>query len=191
MSLFKFKTNFSCLFFCTLIILLSGCAGAPKEENQGPVFYPSLPNPPRIQYLTTFTTINDLKKTKSTFSDFILGEQSKESLVVKPYGVAMHDGKIYIVDTRGGGYVVLDLKTGSRDFIDGGASGRMSKPINITITADGSKFITDTGRLQVLVFNKQDKFVRALGTKGQFKASDVAVSKNRVYVSDLKGHMYM
>lgn len=189
MSLFKFKTNFSSLFFCILIILLSGCAGAPKEENQGPVFYPSLPNPPRIQFLTTFSTIDDLENRKSKFADFIFGEQSKGSLFKKPYGVATHDGKIYVVDIRGGGYAVLDLKSSSYKFVSGGAAGRMNKPINITIDVDGTKYISDTGRGQVLVFDQNDKYVRAYGNKGQFKPSDVAILLNRLFVADLKHHM--
>ena len=189
MSLFKFKTNFSRLFFCLLIISLSGCASSPKGDKQSPVFYPPLPNPPRIQYLTTITTINDLKKTESSFADFILGQQSEESLFKKPYGVAMYDGKIYVVDIRSSGYVVLDLKTGSHDFVGGGVSGRMTKPINITIDTDGTKYVSDTARGQVLLFDKNDKFIRALGKRGQFKPSDVAISKNRLYVADLNGHV--
>ena len=188
MSLFKFKTNFSHLLFSILIIMLSGCANVPKEEKQGMLFFPPLPNPPRIQYLTTLTTMDDLKKKKSSFADFILGEQSKESLFKKPYGVAMHDGKIYVVDIRGGGYVVLDLKTGSRDLVSGGVAGRMNKPINISIDVGGTKYISDTGRQQILVFDRNDKFIRAFGVKGQLKPSDVAITTDRLFVADLNSH---
>ena len=44
--------------------------------------------------------------------------------------------------------------------------GFLAKPINITIDTDGSKYVTDTGRNQVLRFDRQDKFVRAYGVKG-------------------------
>lgn len=169
--------------------MLAACSISPKEQEHVPVFYPPLPNPPRIQHLLSLTTFEDLNTSKNSFTDFILGDQSNETMVVKPYGISMFDGKIYVVDTVSAGYVVLDLVTRKRHFISGGAAGRMSKPINITIDSDGTKYISDTGRGQILIFDQQDNFVRALGITGQFKPSDVAITPDRLYVTDLKGHM--
>ena len=177
------------IFFLIAVSILTGCSVSPKEQEHGPVFYPALPNPPRIQHLVSLTTLNDLKASKSVFTDFILGKQSAESLVTKPYGIALFDGELYVVDAAKGGYVVLNLKTHQRKFITGGTSGRMKKPINITIDVGGTKYISDTGRAQVLVFDKKDRYVRAYGIKGQFKPSDVAITKDRLFVTDLKNHM--
>ena len=177
------------IVFLLVSLILAGCSISPKGQEHAPIFYPSLPNPPRIQHLLSLTTFNDLKESKSSFTDFILGEQSADSLVIKPYGIALFNGKIYVVDTVRAGYIVLDLKTRKRNFITGGASGRMKKPINITIDSDGTKYISDTGRAQVLVFDQKDKYVRAFGVKGQFKPSDVAISNNRLFVTDLKNQM--
>ena len=45
------------------------------------------------------------------FKDFIVGKDTAgDHLVRKPYGVALHDGRIYVADTRGSGYAVIDLK---------------------------------------------------------------------------------
>ena len=189
MSRFNLKTVINYLSFFIAVLLLSGCASVPDDNKEGPLFYPSLPNPPRIQYLTTFSTLNDLTKTKTNFSDFILGKQSDKSILVKPYGVAMHGGKIYVVDAAQAGYVVLDLVTRKYKFISGGTSGKMKKPINITIDIGGTKYISDTGRGQVLVFDSHDKYIRAYGIKGQFKPSDVAITVDRLFVTDLKSHM--
>lgn len=177
------------IFFLLAVLILAGCSISPKEQEYAPVFYPPLPNPPRIQHLLSLTTYNDLKESKSGFSDFLFGEKSKESLVTKPYGIAVFDGKIYVVDAAKAGYIVINLKTRQHKFITGGASGRMKKPINITIDIDGTKYISDTGRAQVLVFDQNDKYVRAYGIKGQFKPSDVAILHNRLFVTDLKHHM--
>jgi len=175
--------------FLIAVLILTACSISPKEQDDGPVFYPPLPNPPRIQHLLSLTTFNDLKESKSGFADFILGEQSKESLVQKPYGIAVYNGKIYVVDAAKAGYMVLDLKTRQHKFVSGGASGRMKKPINITIDIDGTKYVSDTGRAQVLVFDQNDKYIRAYGVKGQFKPSDVAILLDRLFVTDLKNHM--
>lgn len=170
-----------------VLLLLSGCASGPQRDTT-PVFYPPLPNPPHIQHLHSFTSIKDLGG-GSAFAEFILGRESNEALISKPYGVAIHGGKIFAVDTRGPGYVVLDLVKRERTLISGGGAGRMKKPINITIDKDGLKYVTDTGRNQVLVYNRQDRFVRAYGVEGQFKPADVAIVGNRLYISDLKHHL--
>lgn len=170
-----------------MALLISACTG-PGVREGGPVFYPPLPNPPRIQHLVSLTALKDLGG-GGGFAEFVLGKESNEALVSKPYGVAMSKGRIYAVDTRGPGYVVLDLEKKKRVLIRGSGGGRMKKPINITIDKDGSKYVTDTGRGQVLKFNGKDKFVRAYGTEGQFKPTDVAIVGNKLYITDLKHHM--
>lgn len=172
-----------------LCLFLSACAVGPQVDEGGPIFYPPLPNPPRLQHLVSISTLKDLGK-ESAFLEFVLGKETdNEALVTKPYGVAMYQGKIYVVDTRGPGYVVIDLLKKKETQVHGGSAGRMTKPINITIDTDGSKYVTDTGRNQILKFDVRDKFVRAYGVKGQFKPADVAIVKDRLYVSDLKNHM--
>jgi DNA-binding beta-propeller fold protein YncE len=62
----------------------------------------------------------------------------------------------------------------------------MKKPINIAIDADGTKYVTDTGREAILVYDESDRFVRLMGEKGQFRPVDVAISGDRLYVTDLQ-----
>lgn len=174
--------------YLAICLFLGACATSPKDEG-GPIFYPPLPNPPRLQHLISITTMKDLGK-QQKFLEFVLGKETdNEAIVTKPYGVAINDGKIYVVDTRGPGYVVIDLDKNKYKRVDGGNEGRMRKPINITIDEDGNKYVTDTGRNQVLRFDTQDKFMKAYGVQGQFKPADVAIVKDRLYVSDLKNHM--
>jgi sugar lactone lactonase YvrE len=171
------------------LALLSGCAGTPKPDESGALFYPPPPDLPRLQYLARFSTPSDVEAESMGFRDFIVGKDTlRDHLVRKPYGVALHDGKIYVVDTRGNGYAIFDLKHQRVDLVQGSAGGAMKKPINITVEADGTKYVTDTDRNQILVFDARDKFVRAYGTPDQFKPIDVLVVGDRLYVSDLYHH---
>jgi len=171
------------------LALLSGCATAPKQDESATLFYPPPPDLPRLQYLTRFSTPSDVETESMGLRDFIVGKDTLSDHVVrKPYGVALYDGKIYVVDTRGHGYGIFDLKQKRVDLVQGSAGGAMKKPINITIEADGTKYVTDTNRNQILVFDADDKFVRAYGTPDQFKPIDVLVVGDRLYVSDLYHH---
>jgi DNA-binding beta-propeller fold protein YncE len=170
-----------------LLLILSGCATSPKE-GAGFVFYPPLPNPPHIQYLHTFSNENDVGGGGGALGKFLLGSDDNISPVNKPYGTSIKDGKVYVVDTRGAGYAVFDMKLEEFRFVVGSGGGFLKKPINIFIDAVGNKYITDTGRNQVLMFDVEDRFVRAYGQEGQFKPSDVEVVDDRIYISDLQKH---
>lgn len=171
-----------------VILILAGCATPPKEVRPS-IFYPPLPNPPRIQYLTTFSSAKDIVGPPSRFFEFIIGEGQRERDVVrKPYGVAVFGGKLYVVDTRGPGYAIFDLEQKKYRFIHGSGNGKMEKPINITIDSDGTKYITDTGKKHILVFDKEERFLRAYGIVDQFNPVDVAIVGERLYVTDLKDH---
>ncbi len=175
------------LSLLALTTILAGCAGSSDKSEQS-AFYPPLPNPPRIQYLTSFSGPNDLEP-DSSLSEFVLGDESENSaLINKPYGVAIHDGKLYVVDIRGPGYAIFDLKNKKFDIIYGAFSGKMTKPINISIDKDGTKYICDTGRSLVLVYDKDNKFKRMLGDGESFKPSDSVIVDNKLFVTDIKNH---
>jgi len=167
---------------------ISGCATTSETRSaRGTVFYPPLPNPPRIQYLTTFSGPNDIVAARSAWLDFVIGkEATTDEVIKKPYGVAIHEGRVYVVDTRGGGYAIFDLINRRFTMVRGSGGGKLPKPINITIEPNGTKYVTDTARDQVVVFDREDRYVRSYGTSGQFKPGDVATTDDRLYVTDLK-----
>lgn len=169
------------------ISLLTGCASGPKVE-EGYTFYPPLPNSPRIQYLATFSNENDVGGGVGGLGKFILGGEENASPIVKPYGAGVYDGKVYVVDARGAGYAVFNLKEEKFDFVLGKGGGTLQKPINMAIDKNGLKYITDTNRQQIVVFDTDDNYVRAYGERGQFKPSDVAVVGERLYIADLLSH---
>ena len=64
----------------------------------------------------------------------------------------------------------------------------MRLPINITIDQDGTRYVSDTGRAQVLIYNADGNFLEAMGKKDEMKPSDVAISSDRLYIADLLNH---
>lgn len=170
--------------------LLSGCA-APPPKAPAPreaVFYPSPPDPPRIQHLATFAGARDLGAPKSALADFVLGEEKKGQELVRPYGTALHDGKIYVADSRAPGLAIFDLVAKKFSVESGSGTGRMQRPTNVTIDADGTRYVTDLGRNQVLVYDRAGRFLAAFGEKDEFKPVDVAIAGDRLYVVDIEHH---
>ena len=81
--------------------------------------------------------------------------------------------------------MVFDVAAGEWRTVTGSGDGAMVKPINITIDEDGTRYVTDTERELIVVFDANDRFLRTIGEKGQFKPVDVAISGDRLYVTDL------
>ena len=163
------------------------------EEASPALFYPRLPEPPRIQYLTSFSVAKDIKAQKQRsgwLAKFVLGEENPEDMQgpEKPYGVALRNGEIHVVDTRGGGYAIFDIPGKDYRFVYGSGAATMAKPINMTIGDDGMKYITDTVKERVFAFDREDKFVKAYGLQEAFQPTDVRSLDDRLYVSDLAGH---
>jgi sugar lactone lactonase YvrE len=176
--------------------MLAACVSNPNQADAGkaaaaiagPVFYPPLPNAPRIQYLTTIASERDLAVKKDSFADFIVGEEKEAQRLTQPYGIAMDKGRLYVADTGAGGLAIFDLVRQSYSFMTGTGAGRIKRPINVRIDADGTRYVTDTGRDQVLVYDRDDRYLRAYGVEGQFRPVDLAISGDRLYVADILHH---
>lgn len=171
------------------ILILSsawGCAGVKPEA--GPVFFPPAPTPPRIQWLTSIRTQEDIGDKVNTLTSFILGGSDFRKGIAKPFGVAAHDGVIYVADSTQGTVLTLDLERKEFDYIhdDRSREGKLRMPIGLFIEPDGTKYVADGGRRQVVVFNPDNSFKRALGDGKDMKPIDVVVSDGRVYVSDIE-----
>jgi DNA-binding beta-propeller fold protein YncE len=149
-----------------------------------PVFYPQLPEEPRIQYLATFTSEKDVSGEISAFRRFILGEKDYQELA-KPYGIAIHGGKLFVCDSRAKFVVIFDLIAGSLDFLGARGPGRLAKPINIALDTDGTRYVADMGLRRVMVYDETNNYVRALGDPENWSPSDIVIFEDRLYVTDL------
>ena len=106
-------------------LVLGGCATPPVEKKsapQGPVFYPAAPEPPRIQHLVSFTGARDFAAARSDFATFVAGEERGAELG-QIYGVALTEGRIYAVDSKGPGLAVFDLVKQQYSLFTGSGAG--------------------------------------------------------------------
>jgi len=174
------------------IAALSGCGTAPTVDDKavvvsGPVFYPPAPGAPRIQWLTSFTGEKDFAGKGSSFAEFVAGKETQQGLVTI-YGVAMFDGKIFAVDSKAANFAIFDLKNQKFSSFSGTGGGKMRLPINMTIDTDGMKYVTDTGRNQILLYDRDNRYLGAYGTPDQFRPVDTVIVGERLYVADVLHH---
>ena len=173
-------------FILFMLIISMGCASLPEKPAAPPaaIFYPALPQRPRLQFLHSISGENDLGKKQSAFQEFLFGKRHDQFLG-KPYDVAASKGKIYIMDRMYKKIVILDLAGKKISFLNDHGKGRLGDPAGIWVSED-IKYVADMQRKQVVAFDKNDHFLKTYGSKEIFeKPVAVAVDGKRIYVVDM------
>ena len=174
-----------------VLVLCSCSASAPPSAEKLFVVYPQPPATTRIQFLTAITDEHDVEEPRSpSFWQRLAGDseaEEREQRIMKPYGIGMHGGVIYVCDTALPGIVVIDL--GAREFerwVPGGL-GQLQKPINCHADReDGHLYVADPDRGQVVVFSPDREYVTALGSGAGERPVDVVAAAGHVWVADFE-----
>ena len=167
-------------------------AGKPAATDQR-VYFPPPPAPPRLQFLTSFKDAEpwaSKRKKETNFTEWLVGTEKAgtdaSTHFEGPYGMAVHNGRFYICDVARDRVHVIDTATGVYSLL--GTRETIKNPVNITIDADGTKYVCDSGRRMVLVYDAQDQFVSEFGRPDQWTPLDLAIGANEeLYVCDVTG----
>ena len=168
------------------VLALAGCSTAPKTPKTY-LYFPPPPDEPRIQFLTSFSSERGYAGT-SRFMDYVVGTEKTDAPFAKPYGITIRQGKLYVCDSVPAAIEILDLSKRKLSYFGSSGEGRMRLPINVAVDADGTRYVTDTTRGQVLIYSKAEDYLGAIGKKDESKPVGVAIAGNRLYVTDLKNH---
>ncbi len=181
---------FLALSLCLLV--LAGCGGTVVQEvDQGPVFFPPLPNDPRVQFLKGISSAVDVTGKDESFSLVVVGagEQQRVDQIAKPYGVATYKGKIYVCDVSAGQVIIMDLANKTFEKLKGNFStGKLKKPINLDLDDEGRLYVTDSTRKEVVVYDQSGNYLKSIGAKMDWKPTDVGVHGKYLHVTDIKSH---
>lgn len=183
------KLYYNFLFIgIALILTFSSCNknGVPKKTTDI-VIYPTPPDTARIQYLTSISDSKNITGRRNAFLRFVLGDFQPYPLV-KPYGIAVKKGKIYICDTGSNGITIIDLAKKSLIPFFPKGKGQLKAPINCFVDDNEYLYVADGERRQVVVFDKKGEYVNAFGETENFKPTDVFVVNDKVYVVNSKNN---
>ncbi|MFZ4521379.1 MAG: hypothetical protein ACOYNC_06715 [Bacteroidales bacterium] len=182
--------NLRIVFLSLAFVALLSCSRSlhPTGERSGSfIIYPPPPDTTRIQFLQRISSSTDITGKRGGFKRFILGSERVIS-IGKPYGVAIHKGKIYICDTFKHGFDVIDLEKNSfTEFIPSG-QGALKVPLNCFFDSRGFLYVADAERKQIVVFNDKLEFSYSFGERENFKPTDVFIADNKIWVPNMTGH---
>ena len=181
------------LRFGMLGLLLSACASAPEPrvEIEIPVF-PAPPAEPRFVYERTFFSSADVEteSEESRFQRFITGAERAGAGMGKPFGVAVHKGRVFVSDTLKRQVHAFDVREGRFLEIGTEGPGELIKPMGLDTDLNGHLFVCDASQKQVLVYDRDGRFLRRIGEPENFdRPAGLTVNPNgsRLYVVDTGG----
>lgn len=171
------------------VALMAGCvssgATAPVSE---PAFFPPPPDTPRLQFLLAIGSDADLPGATSSFAATLLGEEERRELM-RPRGIDVYGGVIYISDSSQHTVIKIDLAAGSFEHINDQGSGKLASPSGLALAEDGTLYVADVKRHEIVVFAPGDQhFLYTMGDPETSHPTDVAVAGDKLYVTDVLDH---
>ncbi len=177
-----------CLALAALVAVGTlGCSG-PGLRKPTLRLYPPLPNKPRMQFLASFSTAVDVEQ-NSTVEEFLVGKDPTVAALRKPTCAVIVQDRVVVGDIGAHSLVVFDLKTSQfRPMRGDSGEGKVKQPVQMTVAEDGTLYVADAGRGQVLAYDQDENYLQAYGTEGQVKPVGVAVYRDSIYACDRDRH---
>lgn len=186
--------------FLLIPALVAACgAGAHPEKPLDVVqknmkedlVWPSPPDPPRVRYLGSFSSSEELHSERSFFGrigELVFGKSAER--LVRPTGVAVRGRLMAIADPGAQSLLLLDLENGELRRVTRGDQGDLVSPVGVAVSAAGDVYLADSFLGMVYVYDHDGSLRGAWGSGDLTRPAAVAVDeqRQRVYVSDAAAH---
>ena len=175
------------------VLLLSACAGpsTPLTEVEIPVF-PQPPDEPRFYYERTIASSVDveIESGESAFQRLVTGAQRVGIAMIKPFGVAVHHGRVFVSDTISRQVFAFDVPEARFFEIGIRDPGQLAKPLGLDVDSQGNLYVCDATLKQVFMYDRDGKYLRRFGEPEMFdRPSGLTVDPEgrRIYIVDTGG----
>ncbi|VAX27981.1 NHL repeat domain protein [hydrothermal vent metagenome] len=182
------NTKYLSAFLLFLLLIITSCSSDVTKQTSEIIIYPSPPDTARIQYLTKFSNSLDVTGGQSSFMEYVAGEGEQGNPIIKPYGIKIYKGKIYICDTILGGLEIIDLNEHTFEYFQPKGFGTIKKPINVDIDSKGNIYVADAARREVVVFDKDLNYINSFGNPVELKPTDIFFHDNKLFVANMLNH---
>ena len=182
------------LILCAILVfLMVGCAGSTQDMADViiPVF-PEPPDEPRFYYERTIASSVDIEieSRESAFERFLTGSHLVGIGMIKPFGVAVHQGRIFVSDSISRQVFAFDVPEARFFEIGIRGPGQLAKPMGVDVDAAGNLYVCDATLKQVFMYDRDGHFLRQFGEPAMFdRPAGLAVDPagQRIFVVDTGG----
>ena len=153
--------------------------------------WPSPPNEPKIEYLTSFSNSIDIGVKRSFLQKLwnrIVGTDPMEEMLIQPIGITGdNDGNIYVADPGANCVHIFSRNQKKYNKILGKKGNTFKSPIGVAVSDAGLIYISDSELGEIQVFNKIGDYQFTIN--GYFRQpTGICIDKNVLYVTDTVLH---
>ena len=180
-------------FVLLAVFTMSACVTQIAEREFKPPVFPPPPDEPRFIWEGMIKSSADVNPDEDgdVFRRMLTGERKSGFGLGKPYGVVVHQGRVFVSDTAARSVMVLDFVENTFFMIgDDDGSGQLYKPLGIALDSVANLYVVDGTAKNVKVYTRDGKWMTTVGKKGDFsRPTGIAVSKDgsKIYVVDTGG----
>lgn len=165
------------LCFAALLYLsiATGCAGPRASER---VVWPFPPEKPRIEYVRSIASTNDVESGWRRFWSSISGK--RPVAVFNPTAIAMGpDDRVYVSLSTSGTVLAFDLTKGVGYRVAAEEGHKPKLPYGIAVDGAGNLYVGDQGENVVWAYDAKGKFVRQIGKGMLERPTGLAFDRQR------------
>ena len=183
------------ILFIVFPLVTAGCTGSPSaqapEAPPEALVWPASLAGPHIRYVRSFSGAHDAGIAKSFIKRMIEAVIGKsEARLVRPTGVAEHEGVIYIADP--GAQAVWIFDSARQRFTKVTRMGNVTlvSPVAVAAGPEGRVYVADSGLKKVFLLDPERGTLRAIVEQGLKRPAAVVMdpATGRVYVADSADH---
>jgi DNA-binding beta-propeller fold protein YncE len=163
---------------------------ANRFSRHGALVWPDAPAPPRIGYVMSLRSPDDLGKGRDFLKmalDLLLGKSFER--IIKPFGITVDsNGRVIVVDTAYSRLHVFDLVKKKYKAITKAGKFSFTTPIGVAVDIRDNIYMTDSGAGKVFVMNPRGRFLFGIGNLKRPTGIAINQDENELYVVDTLAH---
>jgi len=182
-----FSARFFMRWFAVILVglsLFSACAPDPRLEPNN-IFWPMPPDPPRIKYVQSIYTEDDIGRVYS-FKEKLFGKDYTDNMS-RPYGVSARHNKIIVTDVVVKNVLVFNTDTKRLSFVQ--SAGAVRNPSAAVTDVSGMIYVADAGSGKIAVFTPDGEYKTSFFLNdSRIVALAINESFGRLYALDRARH---
>jgi DNA-binding beta-propeller fold protein YncE len=178
----------ACLLLAAIELAVAGCAAAPPAPENPPLVWPPPPAPPRIEFVQSLATSEDLRSSRSAGAwllDLLGGSSTTVERLAEPMGIAVSDdgNRVYVADHGQATVFVFDLAKRRVHRLGPEPIGR---PLGLALDGEERVWVVEQIRRGVSVFAPDGRRLAFIGHPTLERPVGLALdrARRRLYVVD-------
>jgi DNA-binding beta-propeller fold protein YncE len=180
--------RWACLLVFAIELAIAGCAAAPSAPETPPLVWPPPPAPPRIEFVRSLATGEDLGSTRSAGAwllDLLGGSSTTVDRLAEPMGIAVSDdgNRVYVADHAQHTVFVFDL---AKQRVRRLGQEPIGRPLGLALDGEERVWVVEQVRRGVSLFAPDGRRLAFISHPTLERPVGIALdrARHRVYVTD-------